>query len=175
MRLPNPMPKHRPIFLQPRSCTFSQASPAIHRPGVAPKSAQKQARNESKLSETEAVTPTIPKYPAGLRAAGKRKWRDIHVSGDFTGAPETMAVIEQVCFLADEIARQQKVIREAGSDTRVRGYNGQPVSMPEVTDLQRNQQLYLSYLKAIRVDPPEGEKLSRSEIGKLGADARWGL
>lgn len=60
-----------------------------------------------------------------------------------------------------------------GADTRVVGYNGQPVSMPEVSDLQRNQTLLLSYLKSIRVDPEDGDKLSRSEIGRKGADARW--
>lgn len=45
--------------------------------------------------------------------------------------------------------------------------------MPEVSDLQRNQTLLLSYLKSIRVDPEDGDKLSRSEIGRKGADARW--
>jgi len=44
--------------------------------------------------------------------------------------------------------------------------------MPEVADLQRNQQLYLSYLKSIRVSDEDG-KLTRSEIGSLGAAARW--
>src|SRR4051812_13748610 len=78
----------------------------------------------------------------------------------------------EACYLADEIKRLRDIIRKDGADTRVSGYNGQPVSMPEKTDLQRNQQLLLSMLKAIRVDD-DGDKLTRSHLGVMGADARW--
>lgn len=81
-------------------------------------------------------------------------------------------VIEQACYLADEIDRQRKKVRKAGSDTRVNGSQGQPVSMPEIADVQRNQQLLLSMLKSIRVDDPDG-KLTPSEIGRRGAAGRW--
>lgn len=118
------------------------------------------------------TTPQIPKYPPGLRARGKRLWNDIHTYGDFSGSPETMMVIEQACYLADEIDRQRKKVRKAGSDTRVKGSQGQPVSMPEIADVQRNQQLLLSMLKSIRVDDPDG-KLTPSEIGRRGAAGRW--
>ncbi|BBB42652.1 hypothetical protein [Mycobacteroides abscessus] len=118
------------------------------------------------------TTPQIPKYPPGLRARGKRLWNDVQTSGDFSGAPETMMVIEEACYLADEIGRQRKTIRKAGTDTRIKGYNGQLVSMPEIADRQRNQQLLLSMLKSIRVDDPDG-KLTPSEIGRRGAAARW--
>lgn len=37
-------------------------------------------------------------------------------------------VIEQACYLADEIDRQRRTIRKAGTDTRVTGSQGQPVS-----------------------------------------------
>jgi hypothetical protein len=114
----------------------------------------------------------IPKTPPGLKARGKQLWADLHASGDFSGSPETVAVIEEACYLADEIKRLRDIIRKAGADTRVSGYNGQPVSMPEMTDLQRNQQLLLSMLKAIRVDD-DGDKLTRSQLGVMGADARW--
>ncbi len=82
-------------------------------------------------------------------------------------------VIEQACYLADEIHRQRGSIRKAGADTRVQGSQGQPVSMPEIADLQRNQQLLLSMLKSIRVDDGD-DKMSRSQIGRKGAAARWG-
>ncbi|ORB46703.1 hypothetical protein BST43_26580 [Mycobacteroides saopaulense] len=64
------------------------------------------------------------------------------------------------------------MIRKAGTDTRIKGYNGQMVSIPEIADRQRNQQLLLSMLKSIRVDDPDG-KLTPSEIGRRGSDARW--
>jgi hypothetical protein len=118
-------------------------------------------------------TPVIPKFPTGLKARGKRLWTELHSSGDFSGSPETVAVIEEACYLVDEIARQRRIIRKAGDDTRVAGYNGQPDTMPEIKDVQRNQQLLLSMLKAIRVDPGEGDKLTRSQIGRIGSDARW--
>lgn len=121
------------------------------------------------MNENETA---VPKSPPGLRARGKQLWADLHESGDFSGSPETAAVIEEACYLADEIKRLRDIVRKAGADTRVAGYNGQPVSMPEMTDLQRNQNILLAMLKAIRVDDGT-EKLSRSELGRLGAEARW--
>ncbi|MGY3553397.1 hypothetical protein [Williamsia sp. R60] len=114
----------------------------------------------------------IPKPPPGLKARGKRLWSDMHTSGDFSGAPETVSVIEEACYLADEIKRLRDIVRKAGSETRVTGYNGQPVSMPEMADLQRNQQLMLSMLKSIRVDSGD-DKLTTSQLGRMGANARW--
>jgi hypothetical protein len=82
-------------------------------------------------------------------------------------------VAEEACYLADEIERLRRVVRGAGEDTRVRGSQGQPVSMPEVADLRNNQSLLLSMLKSIRM-PDDGEgRLTRSQVGKIGATARW--
>jgi hypothetical protein len=50
-------------------------------------------------------TPDIPKYPTGLRARGKRLWRELHDSADFSESPETWTVIEEACYLADEVDR----------------------------------------------------------------------
>jgi hypothetical protein len=127
------------------------------------------------MPQSDADSPNIPKYPTGLKARGKRLWREMHESGDFSGSPETVTVIEEACYLADEIARQRRIIRRAGDDTRVSGYNGQPDSMPEIKDVQRNQQLLLAMLKSIRVDDDDapGRKLTRSEVGRLAAAARY--
>lgn len=117
----------------------------------------------------------IPKPPPGLRARGKQLWTELHTSADFSGAPETRMVAEEACYLVDEIARQRRLIRKAGTDTRVKGSNGQPVSMPEIADLQRNQQLLLSLLKSLRLpdENADANKLTPSQIGQMGADARW--
>lgn len=56
------------------------------------------------MPETDQ-TPTTPNYPTGLKARGKRLWRELHESADFSGSPEIMAVIEEACYLADEIKR----------------------------------------------------------------------
>ncbi len=124
------------------------------------------------MTENASVTP---KYPPGLRARGKRLWRDLHASADFAGCPETQLVAEEACYLADDIERLRRVVQAAGEDTRVTGYNGQPVSMPEVSDLRSSQQLLLSMLKSLRLPDDDGGdgKLTRSQVGKVAADARW--
>lgn len=117
--------------------------------------------------------PAIPKYPTGLKARGKRLWRELHATADFSGTPEARLVAEEACYLADEIERLRRLVCSAGVDTRVAGYNGQPASMPEVDDLRKNQTILLAMLKSLRL-PDEGDgKLTRSEIGKMGAAARW--
>lgn len=119
--------------------------------------------------------PQVPKYPTGLRARGKRLWDGLHTTGDFSGCPETQLIAEEACYLSDEINRQRRLIRKAGADTRVPGYNKQPVSMPEIADVQRNQQLLLSMLKSLRMPDTDAEsgKLTPSQIGRKGAEARW--
>jgi hypothetical protein len=92
--------------------------------------------------------PDVPKYPRGLKARGKRLWRELHQSADFSSCPETLVVAEEACYLADEVDRLRQLVHAAGPDTRVTGYNGQPVSMPEVDDLRKSQTLLLSMLKS---------------------------
>jgi hypothetical protein len=127
------------------------------------------------MTENEAEKPPLPKAPTGLKARGKRLWTELHGSADFSGSPETQTVIEEACYLADEVTRLRRIVRVAGSDTRVTGYNGQPASMPEVDDLRKSQNLLLSMLKSIRVtdDDAASGKMTRSQAGKVAADARW--
>lgn len=103
-------------------------------------------------------------------------WRELHESADFTYCPETTLVAEEACYLADEVDRLRCIVQDAGTDTRVSGYNGQPVSMPEVDDLRKAQSLLLSMLKSIRLpedEITEGRKMTRSEAGRKAAAARW--
>jgi hypothetical protein len=113
-----------------------------------------------------------PKPPPGLRVRGRRLFRELHESADFTDAPETAVVIEEAAFLADEVERLRKIVRAAGEDRRVQGYGGRDhqVSMPEVDDLRKTQALLLSMLKAIRLDD---QPMSWSDFGRRGASARW--
>ncbi|ORA59308.1 hypothetical protein [Mycobacteroides franklinii] len=69
----------------------------------------------------------------------------------------------------------QRGYEVAGEDTRVKGYNGQSVPMQEVDDLRKSQSLLLSMIKSLRM-PEEcnGDgKLTRSQVGRIAADARW--
>lgn len=127
------------------------------------------------MAETAPDGIDIPPYPPNLRKRGKRLWHELHTSADFADVPETRLVAEESCYLADEIDRQRRQIRAAGADTRVKGSQGQPVSMPEIADLQRNQGILLSLLKSLRLpdDDGPGAKMTRSQSGKAAADARW--
>lgn len=127
------------------------------------------------MPETDEYAPVIPKYPIGLKARGKCLWRELHESADFSECPETRLVSEEACYLADEIDRQRRLIRKAGDNTRVIGSQKQPVSMPEIADLQRNQNVLLALLKSLRLPDEDGGdgKLTRSQVGTIAANARW--
>lgn len=122
----------------------------------------------------EAVDPAIPPFPPNLLARGRRLWTEMHASADFSNCPETRIVLEEACYLADEINRLRRIVKAAGTDTRVAGYNGQPVTMPEVDDLRKNQNILLAMLKTIRLPDEEAEKMSRSAAGRKAANTRWG-
>ncbi|MBN7319710.1 hypothetical protein IUS99_23390 [Mycobacteroides abscessus subsp. massiliense] len=166
------MPRHAPVFPIARQQPFAQVNPQILFFCQSKTPGQKWPETRQNMSETDEKPP-IPKHPPGLRSRGKRLWQELHTTGDFRGCPETALVAEEACYLADEVARQRRLIRRAGTDTRTKGYNGQMVSIPEIADLQRNQQLLLSMLKSLRMPENEAGKLTPSQIGSLGAQARW--
>ncbi|WP_236724597.1 hypothetical protein [Mycobacterium avium] len=120
----------------------------------------------------------IPKAPAGLKAKGRQLWRELHRVYSFDDCPEKLVVLENACRTADVVARLQAVVDEA-EDLRVRGSQGQPVAAPEVGELRQYRALLSSLLKALTL-PDEKEtaggtgKLTRSQLGRLGAQARWG-
>lgn len=127
------------------------------------------------MAGTDENEVVIPKYPQGLKARGKRLWRELHETADFTACPETRIAAEEACYLTDEIERLRRIVRAAGTDTRVAGYNGQPASMPEADDLRKNQTILLSMLKSLRLPDDEGGdgKMTRSQAGKVAAAARY--
>ncbi len=116
-------------------------------------------------------TATIPRAPAGLKAAGKAIWREIHAVYEFEDAPEKLIILESACRVADVAARLQKIVDDA-DDLRVRGSQGQPVQAPEVAELRQYRALLASLLKAVSL-PGDDEVLTRSELGRMGAQARW--
>lgn len=99
-------------------------------------------------------------------------WYELHESADFTDAPETALVIEECCYLADEVDRLRKIVRAMGDDRRTQGYGGRghEVEAPEVDALRKTQSLLLSMIKAIRVDD---QQMTASDFGRRGAASRW--
>lgn len=121
--------------------------------------------------------PPIPKAPKGLKTRGRQLWRELHRTYDFSECPEKLIILEEACRTADVAARLQTVV-DAADDLRVRGSQGQPVAAPEVGELRQYRSLLTSLLKALTL-PDEDEiastrKLTRSQLGRLGAQARWG-
>ncbi|MGO9385047.1 MAG: hypothetical protein ACLP4W_23895 [Mycobacterium sp.] len=71
--------------------------------------------------------------------------------------------------------RLQKLVDEA-QDLRVRGSQGQPVSIPEIAELRQYRALLNTLIKSLML-PDEDEAsgpLTKSQIGRMGARARWG-
>jgi hypothetical protein len=120
--------------------------------------------------------PEIPKAPRGLKREGRKLWRDIQQAYDFTEAPEKVTLLERACRTADVVDRLQKIVDEA-TDLRVKGSQGQPVSIPEIGELRQYSTLLANLLKSLTLpdeDETAGNGLTRSQIGRLGAKARWG-
>ncbi|MEI7780136.1 MAG: hypothetical protein WCJ42_12010 [Actinomycetes bacterium] len=113
--------------------------------------------------------------PAGLRAAGVALWQRITAEYDFSSAPERLVLLEEACRCADMVDRLQKIV-DAAEDLRVRGSQGQPVALPEIPELRQHRAQLMSLIKALGCPDDETDDdghLTRSQIGKLGAAARW--
>jgi hypothetical protein len=127
------------------------------------------------LTPIEGSKPAIPRAPSGLKAEGKRLWRSILTAYDFEGCPEKLIVLENAARTADVVDRLQKVVDEA-DELRVRGSQGQPVAAPEVSELRQYRAQLAVLIKGLML-PDEDEQdghLTKSQIGRLGAQARWG-
>jgi hypothetical protein len=115
-----------------------------------------------------------PRPPMGLRERGLELWGRLVAEYDFSEAPEKLLLLEEAARTADLVARLQAVVDEA-QELRVRGSQGQPVAMPEVTELRQYRTQLAALLRGLALPSgdEDSEGLSRSEIGRLGAAARW--
>ncbi|QXC45211.1 hypothetical protein [Rhodococcus qingshengii] len=106
-----------------------------------------------------------------LLARGRRRWRELHAVHDFTDAPEKLAILEEACRTAD-VAKRLQAIVDAADEIRVRGSQGQPVATPELQELRQCRAQMAQLLKALSC-PDDEDTLTRSELGRIGAAARW--
>jgi hypothetical protein len=114
----------------------------------------------------------VPKAPPGLKARGRQVWRELHAVYDFEDAPEKRMIAEEACRTQDVMTRLPAVV-DVAEDLRVRGAQGQPVAMPEVSELRQYRALFVSLIKSLTL-PGDDDVLTRSQLGKLGAKGRWG-
>ncbi|CPZ65837.1 Uncharacterised protein [Mycobacteroides abscessus] len=124
----------------------------------------------------------MPKYPKGLKAAGRRFWREVFTTYYLTASPEEMFLVEEAARTADVVARLQGAVDTAQS-LRTRGSRGQDVAIPELDALRAYRAQFAALLKQLDFPAPLDEgtadesnngPMSRSAAGKAGAAARWG-
>jgi hypothetical protein len=120
---------------------------------------------------TVTDTATIPRAPAGLKAAGKAVWKAIVAVYSFEDAPEKLIILESAARVGDVAARLQAIVDNA-DDLRTLGSQRQLVQIPEVAELRQYRALLATLLRAVNC-PGDDDVLTRSELGKLGAAARW--
>ncbi|MBS1690767.1 MAG: hypothetical protein JST91_00850 [Actinobacteria bacterium] len=114
----------------------------------------------------------VPKAPTGLRARGRRMWRELWTVYDFSEAPERVFLLEDACRVADLIDRLQAVVSEA-DDLRVRGSQGQPVGMPELDSLRHYRALLAQLIKSLGLPDEDDSGNTPQSFSRLGNAARW--
>jgi hypothetical protein len=125
-----------------------------------------------------AAGPDSPKPPKGLGERGLELWHRI-VAGyeGFDEAPEKLILLEEAARTADLVARLQAAV-DADDDLTTKGSMGQRVASPHLTELRQYRTQLASLLNRLVAGAGEdsdtgGTVLSRSDVGRLGAAARW--
>jgi hypothetical protein len=115
----------------------------------------------------------IPRAPAGLRAAGKRYWREMNELYEFD--VEKLELLKQAARTIDLLERLQQAVDEAET-LRTLGSQKQLVSIPEVGALKEHRALLVTITKALELPSEEGNdgRMTRSESARYAANVRWG-
>jgi hypothetical protein len=125
------------------------------------------------MASKKVVDVSGPKPPEGLRDKGIGLWWRLTAEYDFGAAPEKLLILEEAARTADMVARLQAVVDEA-QELRVRGSQGQPVAMPEVTELRQYRAQMASLLDKLRLPEEDSEGvMTRSQLARHAARARW--
>jgi hypothetical protein len=125
------------------------------------------------MASKKVVDVTGPKPPEGLRDRGVELWHRLTTEYDFSAAPEKLLVLEEAARTADMVTRLQRIVDEA-QELRVRGSQGQPVAMPEVTELRQYRAQLAALLDKLRLPEEDAEGvMTRSQLARHAARARW--
>ena len=170
MRLPDPMPGIQILcFTKPLVRGFrTSATVSFHE------------RCRHMYDEEDKAPP--PPTPEGLKAAGTRFWDEIFATYSFPGSPEMVMLAEEAARTADVVARLQAIVDNADT-LRTRGSRGQDVAIPELDALRQYRAQFAALVKQLDLPAPIDDDeddtgnvvpLTRSQVGLLGAQARWG-
>lgn len=120
----------------------------------------------------------IPKIPKGLKAAGRKFWREIHETYQFVHSPELVMLVEEAARTIDVVVRLQAIVDSAGT-LRTSGSRGQDVAIPELDALRAYRAQFAALVKQLDLpavdaggNNPDGP-MTRSEAGRLAAATRW--
>jgi hypothetical protein len=121
----------------------------------------------------DPATPPVPRAPAGLARAGAALWRSI--LSDFELDKRELAILEQACRQADDIAGLDALIVDEGR--MITGSRGQTRLAGAVTEVRQGRLALGKLLAQIALPSAEGETLGRSAQStraQKAANARHG-
>jgi len=123
-----------------------------------------------------ADEPLNPPPPEPLGEHGKALWDSI--AEHFILRPDEHRTLANACKLADQVAKMERVLDDAGNDLMIPGSRpGTYVAHPILAELRMSRQV-MSQLLA-RLDIPDSEKATtrhrspRPQAARKAARARW--
>lgn len=121
--------------------------------------------------ESAVAKAKVSRVPAGLRARGRRFWREI--LAEFELSTSELALFEAVCRTLDVVDSLHAAVRADG--VTVAGAAGQTRSHPALVELRQQQVVLGRLLSQLSLPDETGETLpSLTETrARRAADARW--
>ena len=111
--------------------------------------------------------------PTGLGPEGTKLWTSITDYYDLS--PGEYRLLFDACQEADLIEAMTANWEANGSPLTAKGSQGQVVAHPAIQELRQHRNTLRGLIAAMKLPHPEDEqKLSRSEVGRIGAYAKHG-
>lgn len=117
--------------------------------------------------------PQIPRAPAGLKARGRRFWRQVLVVDDIELTSSELLLLEEVCRTLDTLDVLNKSLVADGP--KVEGSKGQPVAHPALNELRQQRIVLGRILSQLALPDEVGAALpSLTEArARRAAESRW--
>lgn len=114
-----------------------------------------------------------PAPPEDLDEHGRVLWDS--VTSGYSLRPDELRVLAHACREEDLIARMSA--EQAAGELIARGYNGQPVAAPLVSELRQHRATFATLMRQLKLpdDPDTALRKQRlvSEQARKAARARW--
>jgi hypothetical protein len=114
-------------------------------------------------------TGSILPVPAGLRAQGRRLWRD--VVGGYSLRADERRVLEDSCRLADVVSALERAMR--GQPMVVKGSMGQDVLNPLLAEQRVHRLALAALLRQLKLPDESGGRGATPNQHRAAAQSRW--